>query len=55
MAGARFTMGDIPLGISVYRWTALPISRPDYPNVMRWYTSLTGRPGFRTRIRQPLT
>jgi len=55
VAGARFTMGDIPLGISVYRWTALPITRPDFPNLMRWYNRLTERPGFRTHVMQPLS
>ena len=55
VAGERFTMGDIPAGISVYRWLALPIERPDFPHVMRWYQALTERPGFRTHIMHPLT
>ena len=55
VAGARFTMGDIPVGISVYRWTALPISRPDVPNVTRWYKNLTERPGFQTQVMLPLS
>ena len=55
VAGEHFTMGDIPVGISVYRWTALPVQRPDFPNVMRWYKALTERPGFRTHVMQPLT
>jgi glutathione S-transferase len=55
VAGARLTMGDIPLGISVYRWTALPITHADFPNVTRWYERLTERPGFRTHVMQPLT
>ena len=55
VAGERFTMGDIPAGISVYRWTAMPIERSDFPNVMRWYGALTERPGFQTHIMQPLS
>lgn len=55
VAGARFTMGDIPVGISVYRWIALPIGHPDFPNVMRWYTALTERPGFRRHVMHPLS
>ena len=55
LAGERFTMGDIPAGISVYRWTALPIERPDFPHVTRWYEALTERPGFRTHVMHPLT
>src|ERR687898_458673 len=37
VAGERFTMGDIPAGIAVYRWFAFPIERPDFPHVTRWY------------------
>jgi glutathione S-transferase len=55
VAGPRFTMGDIPAGISVYRWYALPIERPDFPHVKRWYDRLTERPGFRTHVMQPLS
>ena len=55
VAGARFTMGDIPAGIAIYRWFALPIERPDFPHVARWYRSLTERPGYRTHVMHPLT
>jgi glutathione S-transferase len=55
VAGERFTMGDIPAGISVYRWLALPIERPDFPQVTRWYQTLTERAGFRTHIMHPLS
>jgi glutathione S-transferase len=55
VAGERFTMGDIPAGISVYRWFALPLERPDFPNVARWYKTLTDRPGFRTHVMHPLS
>ena len=55
VAGERFTMGDIPAGIAIYRWFALPIERPDFPNVGRWYRSLTERPGYRTHVMHPLT
>jgi glutathione S-transferase len=55
VAGERFTMGDIPAGIVIYRWFALPITRPEFENVGRWYKALTERPGFRTHIMHPLT
>ena len=55
LAGERFTMGDIPAGISVYRWISMPIARPDFPHVARWYQALTERPGFRTHVMHPLT
>jgi glutathione S-transferase len=55
VAGARFTMGDIPVGIAIYRWFALPLERPDFPHVARWYKSLTERLGYRTHVMHPLT
>jgi glutathione S-transferase len=55
VAGERFTMGDIPVGVSVYRWTALPIERPDFPHVARWYQRLTERPGFQGHVMHPLS
>jgi len=55
VAGERFTMGDIPAGISVYRWSALPIERPQFAHVTRWYRALAARPGFQTHIMQPLS
>ena len=55
VAGERFTMGDIPAGIAIYRWFALPLQRPDFPHVARWYEVLTQRPGFRTHVMLPLS
>ncbi len=55
VAGERFTMGDIPAGIAIYRWFVLPIERPDFPNVERWYRSLTERPAYRMHVMHPLT
>lgn len=55
VAGADFTMGDIPLGIAAYRWFVLDIEREDYPNLRRWYDALSARPGFRQHVMQPLT
>lgn len=54
VAGPDFTMGDIPVGISAYRWFNMPLNRPDLPNLARWYAALTERPGFRRHIMRPL-
>ena len=54
LTGAEFTMGDIPVGIGTYRWFNLPIEREDYPNLERWYDSLTRRPGYAEHIMNPL-
>lgn len=45
IAGATFTMGDIPLGCSVDRWYKLPLTREEHPHVERWYANLRGRKG----------
>lgn len=51
----RFTMADIPVGASAYRWYALDIRRPKLPNLERWYGSLIERPAFRQMVMQPLS
>jgi glutathione S-transferase len=55
LAGSRFSMGDIPMGVAVYRWFNLPIERPDYRNLDRWYKRLCGRPAFQQHCMLPLT
>lgn len=53
LAGAAFTMGDIPLGIVTYRWFVLDIKRPPMPNIEAWFERLTQRPPFRQHIFPP--
>lgn len=55
LAGYALTMGDIPLGCSVWRWMALPIERPPLPNVQRWFDALAARPAYRKTVMLPLT
>lgn len=54
VTGNAFTMGDIPIGAFAYRWLALPIKRPELPNLHAWYERLCARPGFRARVMLPL-
>ena len=54
MAGAQFTMADIPLGCEAHRWFNLPRARPTWPNVERWYAALRRRPATDTVLDQPL-
>lgn len=54
VAGDDFSMGDIPVGIAVYRWFNLPIEREDYADLKRWYDLLAQRPGFREHIMNPM-
>jgi glutathione S-transferase len=55
VAGDALTMGDIPLGCSIWRWMALPIERPARPNVQRWFDALAQRSAFKSAVMQPLT
>lgn len=55
VAGAELTMGDIPLGVTVYRWLALDIERPSLPNVEAWYERLGERKAYGEIVMQPLT
>lgn len=47
LAGAQFTMADIPLGCEVHRWFGLPQPRPKLANIERWYAALQDRPAAR--------
>lgn len=51
----HLTVADIPLGCAVHRWYALPLERPDLPNLRAWYERLTARPGFAAHVMLPLT
>jgi glutathione S-transferase len=55
VAGEAFTMGDIPLAAGVWRWFALPIERPELPNVARWFELMAERPAFKKVVMTPLT
>jgi glutathione S-transferase len=46
VAGERFTLADIPVGLSVHRWFSTPLPRPDYPAVAAYYERLSELPGF---------
>ena len=52
--GERFSMGDIPVGTFAYRWLALPIDRPELPNLQAWYGRLCERPAYRRHVMLPL-
>jgi glutathione S-transferase len=55
IAGAAFSMGDIPLGVAAFRWYNLPLERPAHPNLHAWYQRICERPGFREHCMAPLT
>jgi glutathione S-transferase len=47
IAGAHFTMADIPIACEIHRWWALPRARPARPHLERWYQGLLSRPATR--------
>jgi glutathione S-transferase len=55
VAGAEFTMGDIPIGCEVQRWMRVPIERPKLPNLEAWFERLRARPSFARHVDLPLT
>jgi len=55
LAGDTLTIGDIPMGCSIWRWMALPIERPKLPNVERWFNALTQRPAYKKVVMLPLS
>jgi len=55
VAGASFTMGDIPIGCEVQRWLRVPIERPSLPHLEAWFQRLRERKPFAKIVDQPLT
>jgi glutathione S-transferase len=53
VAGASFTMADIPAGVLVYRHFELDIVRPDAPAVEAWRRRLAERPAYREAVMRP--
>lgn len=47
VSGERFSLADIPIGLSVNRWFETPLGHPDYPAVRTYYERLSRREGFR--------
>ncbi len=56
VAGATFSMGDIPVGATLYRWLALPgVERPSLPHLRAWQARLSERAAFRAHVMLPLS
>lgn len=56
VAGDRFSMGDIPVGIIAYRFRQLCPERPPLPHLERWYAEIEKRPAFQEHVGSiPLT
>ncbi len=53
LAGAGFTMGDVPAGASLYRYFEMGVPVPELPNVRAWYQRLAARPAYREHVMIP--
>ena len=53
LCGDAFTIGEIPVGINVYRWLILDIPRPPSPAIDAWQERLRARAGFVAAIVPP--
>lgn len=53
IAGADFTLADIPWGVHAHRWFGidyLGLSRPEIPSLRAWYDRLCQRPAYQQHI-----
>ncbi len=50
IVGDMLTMGDIPVGATLYRYFTMEIDRPALPNVERLYAALMERPAYREHV-----
>ena len=55
LAGASFTMGDIPVGCVLHRWMNLAVERESRPDLERYYERLRGRAATEKVFTLPLT
>jgi glutathione S-transferase len=50
LCGEQLTLADIQFGHVLYRYFAIPIERPQLPNLRRYYEQLTVRAAFREHV-----
>jgi glutathione S-transferase len=50
VAGDRFSMGDIPVGVMAYRFRQLCPERPNMPHLERWYAAIETRQAFQDHV-----
>jgi glutathione S-transferase len=50
VAGDKFSMGDIPVGVMAYRFFQLVPDRPKLANLERWYAAIEQRQAFKDHV-----
>ena len=53
LVGDQFTMGDIPAGATVYRWSLLDLEQPVFLNLSDWQKRLQDRDAFQRYVAPP--
>ena len=53
LAGAEFTLADIPAGTALYRYFEMGLEVARHPNVVSWYAHLSERPAYREHVMVP--
>ncbi len=46
LAGRKFTIADIPAGITIHRWSVVDFEKPTLPALAKYYSRLCERPAF---------
>lgn len=55
VAGVRFSIADIAVGLAANRWFQLPLAREERPQIRRWLATLAQRPAASAVLSLPLT
>ena len=55
LSGSDFGIGDIPMGVYIHTWSALPFDKPAFANVTAWYERIRSRAGYADNVMIPLT
>jgi glutathione S-transferase len=50
VAGDEFSMGDIPVALTAYRYRRLVLERSGLDHLERWYAAIEHRPAFREHV-----
>ena len=55
IAGSEMSLADVASGVSVHRWFAFSVDRPELPHLRAWYDRLLTRPAYARHVAGPLS
>ena len=55
IGGAAPSVGDIPVGCAIHRWSAMNFDKPAFANVDAWYARLSDRIPYQNHVMLPLS